>query len=166
MLSTDEKSQIQVLDRTVSILPMQPGRIERRSHDYYAAHKHAKVKEWLVDHPRFKVHVTATHTSWMNLVEVWFIPVERQAVRRGVFKSVPDLNAKLRAYMEGWNKRAHPFVWTKTANRSSRSPTVQQSQIRATSREAMWHPAAPANSRSLGLLHEAFLAGSNGRSRD
>lgn len=51
----------------------------------------------------------------MNLVEVWFRLVERQAVRRGVFKSVPDLNAKLRSYIEGWHKRAHPFVWTKTA---------------------------------------------------
>ena len=35
MLCVDEKSQIQALDRTVPILPMQEGRIERRSHDYY-----------------------------------------------------------------------------------------------------------------------------------
>ena len=35
MLYVDEKSQIQALDRTVPILPMQEGRIERRSHDYY-----------------------------------------------------------------------------------------------------------------------------------
>ena len=66
--------------------------------------------------PRFKVHFTPTHASWMNLVEVWFGLVERQAVRRGVFKSVKDLNGKLRAYIEGWNKRAHPFIWTKTAD--------------------------------------------------
>ncbi len=177
VLSIDEKSQIQALDRTVPILPMQPGLIERRSHDYYrhgtttlfaaleiatgqvtaalkpkhrhqeflaflrqiertyrdavdehgdpvelhlvmdnyAAHKHPNVRDWLEKHPRFKVHFTPTHASWMNLVEVWFGLVERQAVRRGVFKSVPDLNAKLRTYIEGWNKRAHPFVWTKTA---------------------------------------------------
>ena len=178
VLSIDEKSQIQALDRTMPILPMQPGRIERRSHDYYrhgtttlfaaleiatgkvtaalkprhrhqeflaflkqiertyrdvvdevtgepvelhlvmdnyAAHKHKNVREWLAKNPRFVVHFTPTHASWMNLVEVWFGLVERQAVRRGVFKSVPDLNAKLRAYIEGWNKRAHPFVWTKTA---------------------------------------------------
>jgi hypothetical protein len=53
----------------------------------------------------------------MNLVEVWFGLVERQAVRRGVFKSVKDLNAKIRAFIDGWNERAHPFVWTKTADR-------------------------------------------------
>lgn len=35
VLCVDEKSQIQALDRTVPILPMQEGRIERRSHDYY-----------------------------------------------------------------------------------------------------------------------------------
>ena len=51
----------------------------------------------------------------MNLVEVWFGIVERQAIRRGVFKSVKDLNTKIRAFIDGWNDRAHPFVWTKTA---------------------------------------------------
>jgi hypothetical protein len=66
--------------------------------------------------PQARRALHPTHASWMNLVEVWFGLVERQAVRRGVFKSVPDLNAKLRAYIEGWNKRAHPFVWTKTAD--------------------------------------------------
>ena len=84
--------------------------------DNYAAHKHKNVRDWLEANPRFKVHFTPTHASWMNLVEVWFGLVERQAVRRGVFKSVKDLNGKLRAYIEGWNKRAHPFVWTKTAD--------------------------------------------------
>jgi transposase len=177
VLCVDEKSQIQALDRTVPILPMQPGKVERRSHYYYrhgtttlfaaldiatgqvtaalkprhrhqeflaflkqierayrdvlddqgqpvelhlvmdnyAAHKHPNVKAWLADHPRFVVHFTPTHASWMNLVEVWFGIVERQGVRRGVFKSVKDLNTKIRAFIDGWDDRAHPFVWTKTA---------------------------------------------------
>jgi hypothetical protein len=42
--------------------------------------------------------------------------IERQAIHRGVFTSVKDLNAKIRAYIEGWNDRSHPFVWTKTAD--------------------------------------------------
>lgn len=84
--------------------------------DNYTAHKHKDIRGWLEQNQRFKVHLTRTHASWMNLVEVWFGLVERPAVRRGVFKSVPDLNAKLRAYIEGWNKRAHPFVWTTTAD--------------------------------------------------
>ena len=56
----------------------------------------------------------------MNLVEVWFGIVERQAVRRGVFKSVKDVNTTIRAFIDGWNDRStplHPFVWTKTAER-------------------------------------------------
>ncbi len=170
VLCVDEKSQIQALDRTVPILPMTEGRIERRSHDYYrhgtttlfaaldiatgqviaalkprhrhqeflaflkqiertyrdvldedgvpvqlhlvmdnyAAHKHKAVREWLTENPRFVVHFTPTHASWMNLVEVWFGIVERQAIRRGVFKSVKDLNTKVRAFIDGWNDRSPP----------------------------------------------------------
>ena len=52
----------------------------------------------------------------MNLVEVWFGIIERQAIRRGTFASVRDLNAKIRAFIDGWNDRSHPFVWTKTAD--------------------------------------------------
>ena len=52
----------------------------------------------------------------MNLVEVWFSLIERQAIHRGTFGSVKDLNAKIRAFIDGWNDRCHPFVWTKTAD--------------------------------------------------
>jgi transposase len=34
VLCVDEKSQIQALDRTQPLLPMRPGKIERRTHDY------------------------------------------------------------------------------------------------------------------------------------
>jgi transposase len=34
VLCVDEKSQIQALDRTQPLLPMQPGQLERRTHDY------------------------------------------------------------------------------------------------------------------------------------
>jgi len=34
VLCVDEKSQIQALDRTQPVLPMRPGQVERRSHDY------------------------------------------------------------------------------------------------------------------------------------
>ena len=84
--------------------------------DNYAAHKHPAVKAWLAANPRVACHFTPTHASWMNLVEVWFSLIERQAIHRGTFGSVKDLNAKIRAYIEGWNDRAHPFVWTKTAD--------------------------------------------------
>ena len=62
------------------------------------------------------MHFTPTSGSWLNLVEVWFGIIERQAIHRGTFTSVKDLNAKIRAFIDGWNDRCHPFVWTKTGN--------------------------------------------------
>ncbi|WLP93092.1 IS630 family transposase [Gordonia sp. NB41Y] len=84
--------------------------------DNYATHKTPAVKAWLATHPRFQVHFTPTSGSWLNLVEVWFGILDRQAIRRGIFTSVKDLNAKIRAFINGWNTRKHPFVWTKTAD--------------------------------------------------
>jgi hypothetical protein len=55
--------------------------------DNYAAHKHPAVKAWLAANPRVHCHFTPTHASWMNLVEVWFSLIERQAIHRGTFGS-------------------------------------------------------------------------------
>lgn len=82
--------------------------------DNYAAHKRIEVRDWLAANPRVHVHFTPTSGSWLNLVEVWFGIIERQAIHRGTFTSVTDLNAKIRAFIDGWNDRCHPFVWTKT----------------------------------------------------
>ena len=84
--------------------------------DNYAAHKHPTVKAWLAAHPRVVCHFTPTHASWMNLVEVWFGIIERQAIHRGTFPSVRDLMIKIRAFINGWNDRCHPFIWTKPAD--------------------------------------------------
>jgi transposase len=84
--------------------------------DNYAAHKHPAVHDWLAAHPRIAVHFTPTHASWMNLVEVWFGIIERQAIHRGTFRSVRDLITKIRVFINGWNDRCHPFTWTKTAD--------------------------------------------------
>ncbi len=164
VLCVDKKSQIQALDRTAPMLPMQPGLPERRTHDYlrhgtttlfaaleiatgkvtaackprhryqeflaflkqtaraypevqlhlvmdnYAAHKRIEIKTWLAANPRVKVHFTPTSGSWLNLVEVWFGIIERQAIHRGTFSSVRDLNANIRTFITGWNDRCHPYV--------------------------------------------------------
>ncbi|MBK8447394.1 MAG: IS630 family transposase [Micropruina sp.] len=82
--------------------------------DNYATHKTPGVKAWLADHPRIHVHFTPTSGSWLNLVEVWFGIIERQAIRRGSFTSARDLTTKIRTFITGWNHRRHPFIWTKT----------------------------------------------------
>lgn len=83
--------------------------------DNYAAHKKAEVRDWLEANPRIHTHFTSTSGSWLNLVEVWFGIIERQAIHRGTFTSVRDLNRKIRAFIDGWNTRSTPFAWTKTA---------------------------------------------------
>lgn len=84
--------------------------------DNYAAHKKQEVRDWLTENPRIKPHFTPTSASWMNLVEVWFGIIERQAIHRGTFRSVSDLTTAIRRFIDGWNPRAKPFVWTKTAD--------------------------------------------------
>ena len=170
VLCVDEKSQIQALNRTQKVLPMQPGHAEQRTHDYvrhgtttlfaaleiatgtvtglcknrhrhqeflaflkhvaraypdqelhlvmdnYSTHKHATVKTWLAENPRITVHFTPTSGSWLNMVEIWFGIIERQAIHRGSFPSVRDLMVKIRAFITGWNRRKHPFIWTKPAD--------------------------------------------------
>jgi transposase len=170
VLSVDEKSQIQALDRTQPGLPLKKGRAGTMTHDYkrhgtttlfaaldvatgkvigrclkrhrhqefltflrdidratpkrldldlivdnYATHKHPKVKAWLAKHPRFRLHFTPTSASWLNLVERFFGLVTEEAIRRGVFKSVADLEAAIEAYLEHHNADPKPFIWTAPA---------------------------------------------------
>jgi transposase len=99
--------------------------------DNYATHKHARVQAWLAAHPRVQLHFTPTYASWLNLVEVVFSILERQALRRGDLASVEDLMAAIRRFVAGWNQRCQPFTWTKDAdtilvklNRQTTSETV------------------------------------------
>ena len=52
----------------------------------------------------------------MNLVEVFFGIITRQAIRRGSFDSVRDLVEAIRRFIDGWNERCEPFLWTKDAD--------------------------------------------------
>jgi len=171
VLSIDEKSQIQALDRTQPGLPLKPGRCGTMTHDYkrngtttlfaalntldgtvvgrcmprhthkefltflkaveravpagklihaivdnYATHKHPKVLEWLADHPRWVFHFTPKSASWINAVEGFFSAITRRRIRRGVFKSVAELQDAITRYIRQHNKAAKPFVWTKSAD--------------------------------------------------
>ncbi len=83
--------------------------------DNYATHKHPRVKQWLAAHPRYQVHYTPTYASWLNQVEIWFHLITQRAIRRGTFRSVKDLIAKIDSYVQQYNPKATPFVWTATA---------------------------------------------------
>jgi len=171
VISCDEKSQIQALDRTQKSLPMFPGRLGTLTHDYkrngtttlfaaievaegkiiaecmprhrhqewlkflkkidaetpsdlalhlivdnYATHKHPKVQRWLKRHKRFEMHFTPTSSSWLNLIERWFRNITDQRIRRGVFKSVAQLEQAIREYIEHHNANPRGFVWTAKAD--------------------------------------------------
>jgi len=185
VISIDEKSQIQALDRTQPGLPMKPGKCGTMTHDYkrngtttlfaalnildgtvvgrcmpshthkefikflnaveravrpgriihaiadnYATHKHPKVKRWLADHPRWVFHFTPTSASWLNAVEGFFSIITRRQIRRGVFKSVADLENAIRRYIREHNQSSKPFIWTKPADtilaKLSRLPVPSQ----------------------------------------
>jgi transposase len=167
VLSVDEKSQIQALDRSQPGLPMKKGRAGTTTHDYkrhgtttlfaaldvlegkvlgrcmqrhrhqefirflnaieaevpagkivhvildnYAAHKHPKVRQWLSRHPRFSFHFTPTSCSWLNAVESFFAKLTRRRLKRGVFRSIVDLQAAINRFIAETNEDPKPFVWT------------------------------------------------------
>ena len=171
VLCVDEKTQIQALDRTQPLLPMRPGQLERRTHDYkrhgtislfaalelktsqvmaqlksrhrslefrqfldlieaqvpaglevhiivdnYGTHKTALIRKWFAKRPRFHVHYTPTYGSWINLVECWFAELTNKRIRRGVFRSLKELEAAIREYIDVHNEAPRPFVWTRTAD--------------------------------------------------
>ena len=170
VLCVDEKSQVQALDRTAPVLPLQIGMPEKQTADYvrhgtttlfaalevatgkvtdacyprhrheeflrflkqvakayprvtlhivcdnYATHKHSAVKAWLARNPRVTLHFTPTSGSWLNMVEIFFGIITRQAIRRGTFTSVKDLISAISTFINAWNERCEPFIWTKTAD--------------------------------------------------
>jgi transposase len=171
VLCVDEKSQIQALNRTQPILPMQPGQAERRSHDYqrhgttslfaaldigvgnvvgkcfarhrsrefrkfldhldaslppegevhmvldnYATHKTPAVRRWFARRPRYHLHFTPTHASWLNLIERWFGLLTERQIRRGSHASVWQLKTAIQEFLDASNEHPKPFVWTKSAD--------------------------------------------------
>ena len=84
--------------------------------DNYATHKHERVRRWLAARPRYHIHYTPTYSSWLNQVEIWFNIITQKAIRRGSFKSVPQLVKRIQAFVTKYNSNAHPFAWTATAN--------------------------------------------------
>jgi transposase len=81
--------------------------------DNYAAHKHPKVIAWLTRHPRFTFHFTPTSASWLNAVEGFFAILTKRRLKRGIFKSIVDLQAAINRYVAEHNLNPKAFQWTK-----------------------------------------------------
>jgi hypothetical protein len=58
----------------------------------------------------------ATSGSWLNAVEGFFSTLTRRRIRRGVFRSIVDLQAAINRYIREHNDDPKPFIWTKPAD--------------------------------------------------
>jgi len=81
--------------------------------DNVSTHNGKLVRAWLAQHPRFRMHFTPVHCSWMNQVEQWFSIVQRKRLTAPNFASLEELESKILAFIEEWNLEAHPFKWTR-----------------------------------------------------
>lgn len=100
--------------------------------DNYATHKHPDVVKWLERHPRFHLHFIPTSSSWLNLVERFFAEITRKRIRRGIFKSVLDLEVAIYRYLAEHNERPKPFVWTATAGQILEKVESARASLNAT----------------------------------
>jgi hypothetical protein len=122
VLCVDEKSQIQALNRTA--LEVATGKVVDEGYD---RHGKAEFLDFLKTvakaYPRRELHVVLDNYHAHKHVEVFFGIITKQAIRRGSFDSVKELVAAIRTFIECWNERCHPFIWTKTADQILPHPT-------------------------------------------
>ena len=184
VLSIDEKTQVQALDRTQPLLPIDFGVTEKRTHDYvrhgttnlFAAltvasgevygechpvrdgarflaflknavkphvgkeihvildnlstHTTPEVRQWMTENPYVTFHFTPIGSSWLNMIEIWFGVITRQAIRRGTFTSVKVLIKQIRDYISHWNVDAEPFAWTATAEEILAKVALTETNVR------------------------------------
>ena len=70
------------------------------------------MRAWLARHPRFVFHFTPTSVSWLNAVEGFFAKLTRRRLKRGVFRSIVDLQAAINRFLRETNEHPRPFLWT------------------------------------------------------
>ena len=83
--------------------------------DNVSIHHGKQVRAWLERHPRFEMHFTPVHCSWMNQVEQWFSILQRKRFAAPNFSDLPELECRILAFISEWNEVAHPFHWTKAS---------------------------------------------------
>jgi transposase len=84
--------------------------------DNYATHKTTLIRDWLAKRPRWHVHLTPTSSSWLNQVERFFAMLTDKQIRRGVHRSVEELEAAITAFLDKHNAVPKPFRWIKSAD--------------------------------------------------
>ena len=85
--------------------------------DNYAAPKHHTVRQWLVRNPRWTLHFTPTSASWLNAVEGFFAILAKRHLKRGVFRSVADLQGAINRLLDDRNSHSKPLEWVEDPNK-------------------------------------------------
>lgn len=85
--------------------------------DNVSTHHGKRVRAWLERRPRFQMHFTPVHCSWMNQVEQWFSILQRKRLAAPRFDDLADLATKIAAFIAQWNEIAHPFDWKRESFR-------------------------------------------------
>jgi transposase len=78
-------------------------------------HKHPVVQAWLGKHRRFHIHFVPTSSSWLNMVERSFRDITENHIRRGVFRSVNELERTILEAVDRHNEAPRPYIWTAKA---------------------------------------------------
>lgn len=107
---------VKFLDHLDAAVPKEPGVAVHVVLDNYATHKTPAVKRWFLRHPEYRLHFTPTSASWLNQVERFFAEITEKRIRRGVFKSVADLEKAIEDYIAGHNANPKPFAWVADAD--------------------------------------------------
>jgi hypothetical protein len=81
--------------------------------DNVTTHKGKLTRAWLARHPRFRMHFTPVHCSWMNQIEQWFSILQRKRLAVANFADLADLAERITAFIDEWNIAAHPFKWSR-----------------------------------------------------
>lgn len=84
--------------------------------DNYATHKTKMIRDWLLKRPRWHVHLTPTSSSWLNQVERFFASLTEKQIRRGVHRSVAELEAAIQGFLDQHNANPKAFKWIKSAD--------------------------------------------------
>jgi transposase len=84
--------------------------------DNASIHKAPAVRDWLARRPRYQLHFTPTASSWLNQVERFFALLSARRLKRGVHRSVEELETAVLGYVEHHNTEPKPFRWTRTAD--------------------------------------------------
>jgi transposase len=98
--------------------------------DNYAAHKHPAVRHWLARHPRWTFHFTPKSASWLNAVEGFFAILTKRRLKRGVFRSVADLQAAINRFLDDHKRPIESLPMDRRSRqnhrrRQTRAPSVR-----------------------------------------